>query len=153
MKTLLIILSFCITHLVASSELSWVDEQVQAIKPPRDGMHRSALSKIRDPFIFLKKNRGEEEKKESKKSPIEKDQKSGTKIVTSPTKDSFSGKFILNAIINQSAMINGVWYKLGSNVHGYIVRHISSHSVLLTKNSKSRLLTTKTLSKNIKFQK
>ena len=53
-----IILSLILTSLAATTnkELSWVDKQVEAIKPPRDGESLSNISRIKDPFIFLKKD-------------------------------------------------------------------------------------------------
>lgn len=159
MKTLLIILSLLLSSLLASTELSWVDEQVQAIKPARDGMHKREFSQIKDPFIFLKKNRGDEDE-EKKEMPnnkqitsIVKPHNIITKTITSSHTNSFKKGLTLEAVLNKSVMINGIWYKLRENVRGYTISDINRNSVLLTKNKKSLLLTTKTRNTKIKFQK
>ena len=53
MKKLTILLLLVLSTTLFSDELSWVDEQVEAIKPPRHGILRRDISKLRDPFIFL----------------------------------------------------------------------------------------------------
>lgn len=156
MKFSLIILCLLLDTLFASDELSWVDEQVQAIKPPRDGMHQYQFAKIKDPFIFLKKNRdSKDDKKRKRVSQPYKSSSSNiaTSSVTSSHANSYKKGLRLQAILNKSVMINGVWYKLHANVHGYTISNISRKSVLLTKNKKSFSLTTRTLNTNIKFQK
>ena len=60
MKNSILLLSMFMSAALLSDELSWVDEQVQAIKPARQGMQNHNLNIIKDPFIFLAKNRGED---------------------------------------------------------------------------------------------
>jgi len=160
MRTSIIVLTLFFSNLLASNELSWVDEQVQAIKPARHGINRHELSKITDPFIFLKKNRGEDDE-EKKTEPTQKQISNivNPQAMVTHTVASFHTKPIqkrgltLEAILNKSVMINGRWYKLHENVRGYIISDISTNSVLLTKNKKSLLLTTKTRNTKIKFQR
>ncbi|MDY0117227.1 MAG: hypothetical protein RBR59_06610 [Sulfurimonadaceae bacterium] len=42
---------------IQNNELSWVDEQVNAIKPARNGLKESAINVVKNPFIHLDKNK------------------------------------------------------------------------------------------------
>ena len=66
---ILIFTLFAVVSL-SSNELSWVDTQVEAIKPPRKGMSDSNIANIRSPFIFLN---GKSKKKYSRKGKNKKD--------------------------------------------------------------------------------
>ena len=145
MKTLIISLSLLVATYALADELSWVDEQVQAIKPERLGMKSRDLSLIKSPFIFLSKNRdGEDEKKTSQPQK----EKPKTKIVKTVSK-----VLTLGAIMNNSVMISGKWYKQGDSINGYKVNQITYDSVLLIKKKKKLLLSTKSIHKNLKFQR
>ena len=152
MKNILLILSlFGFTHSVAD-ELKWVDEQIQAIKPPRVGITKSKIDTIRDPFIILKKQLKEKPTKKaltSNKSTISKGNisKSTTNAISKQTTS-----FTLNAIINKSALINGKWYKLHSKLGKYTLSHIDASSVILSYKNKELLLTTHTKNKKLKFK-
>ena len=141
MKTLLITLSLLISANIVASELNWVDEQVEAIKPPRTGMKSKEISSIKDPFIFLKKNQEKSTSKSGKKSSP----KSVKKSVKTPI------SFKLTTVINQSAQINGKWYKEGEVLYGYKITEINPQSVLLTKHKKKLLLTTFSKNRNLNF--
>jgi len=154
MKTLLLALSIFLSISLSSDELSWVDEQVQAIKPPRAGMKLRNLSKLKDPFIFLLKNRGEEDKQKvvtqdsSSKNTLAKATKA------QPRKSNTVNKILsLGVIMNNTAMISGDWYKIGDLVNGYKVSEITNNSVLLRKNKKELLLSTKSINKQLNFKK
>ncbi|MEA1891469.1 MAG: hypothetical protein U9N33_02015 [Campylobacterota bacterium] len=132
---------------ISSDELSWVDTQVQAIKPPREGMSNSSVTSISSPFIFLDKKQ--------KKKLSDKVQSDRTIISTSP--DSIvSSKplkhLYLSAIINNSALINGQWYKLNDIVHSYKLSSLRRTSVVLTKGESKLVLSTDSINKNIKFK-
>jgi len=141
MKKVLIISTFFLTSSLFSNELAWVDEQVEAIKPARTGMSSRALSRINDPFIFLKK--ASKSKSTSKKSTTS----TASKKTIKKTKQVLT----VSLIMNNSAMINNKWYKRGDKVNGYEVTEVTLKSVLLTKNKKQLLLSTKSSSKNLKF--
>jgi len=146
MKTLIISLSLLVATHILADELSWVDEQVQAIKPARSGMSSRSLSHIKNPFIFLAKNGGgSSEKKATTTKAKPKDSSKTAKVA--------SKVLSLAAIMNNAAMISGSWYKIGDSINGYKVREITSDSVLLTKNKKKLLLSTKSTRKNLKFQR
>ena len=157
----LLLLSSMIEANTNTEDLSWVDEQVQAIKPARDGESNRNISRIKDPFIFLKKNslKKDEEKKVSVKSSSSLNA-SSTKSVTSST-DSLTkapviykkGTFKLNAIINSSALINGKWYKLGDIVNSYKIVSVDTKTVTLKNGSNKKVLSTATKNTKLKFKK
>jgi hypothetical protein len=142
MKQLSILLVLVLGTSLLSNELLWVNEQVEAIKPPRKGMDTKELSQIKDPFVFLKK----EEKKELAPSL-------GQNVVSVPTKQVKKSQqpLLLSVILNNSVMINNVWYKKGDKVREYTLTEINRNSVLLTSKKKKLLLSTKSSSKNLKF--
>jgi len=153
MKTFFITMAILLTINLSSNELTWVDEQVEAIKPPRIGMKSRELSILRDPFIFLKKNRTDETKSKNgaKRArtasvPNRATTSSGIKKATKRNK-----ALSVTMLINSSAMINGKWYKVGDKIKGYKVSKIDSSSVLLTKKSKKLLLSTNSKNKNLNF--
>jgi len=141
MKKLLIISTLFLGCSLYSNELKWVDEQIEAIKPPRTGMDTSILSNIKDPFLFLIK----EEKREP--SPTD-------SLVTIPIESVKKApqRLTLSLILNNSALINDTWYKKGDRVNGYQLAQITPKSVLLTKKNKQLLLSTKSSNKNINFK-
>lgn len=143
MKTFFITMVLLLTVNLSSNELSWVNEQVEAIKPPRIGMKSRELSILKDPFIFLNRNKTTSTKK-SKRS-------STSKKVVSSTVVKKKSSLSVTMLMNSSAMINGKWYKVGDKINGYNVSKIDSKSVLLTKKKKKLLLSTNSKNKNLNF--
>ncbi|MDD5399963.1 MAG: hypothetical protein PHQ93_02110 [Sulfurimonas sp.] len=156
MKTTLITLValFLSTTLLAVSELEWVDQQIEAIKPPRKGVE---ILNIEDPFIFLQKSRADKKEGAVAATPqiaapalkpvcvdsnTSKSDKSGTK------KDELS----LNTIINSSAMIDGNWYKISDKVSSYTIVDISKTTVTLKKGDKELILSTYSKTPTLKFK-
>lgn len=143
MKTLYAILILLGITQLSASELSWVDEQVEAIKPPRSGISSKEIRAVKDPFIFL-----------VKKDDVEgKPKKSASKKVSTAhyVKKSHTKRLVLNAILNKSAMINKKWYKEGDKVYGYKLAQVNTTSVVLKRQNKQLLLSTASKSKNLKF--
>jgi hypothetical protein len=142
MKTLYITFILLVAAQLSANELSWVDEQVEAIKPPRSGISNKDIAKIKDPFIYLIKN--------EKKS---KDKKNLKKAIIHPhyVKKRYTRRFTLDAILNKSAMIDGRWYKEGNKVHGYKLYKVKNKSIVLMQNNHKILLTTTSKNKNLKF--
>ena len=143
MKTLYIIPLIILTQLLWANELEWVDEQVKAIQPSREGM--KSIHSLLDPFIFLEKD--EESTKSSKAKPSTTGvtsiaPKEKTKIVKKQT-------FDLSIIINKSAKINNKWYKKGDILSGHKILTISPSSVILIKNKQQILLSTNSKNKNL----
>lgn len=152
MKTILImILGLFLSAALYADELGWVDEQIEAIKPPRKS---AKISSIGSPFIFLEKNKTK--KKDSKKPSFRTAGKmpsvTSKKVVcdTKPV-ESYKG-FVLSTIINSSAMINGAWYKKDDKIKSYTIIDISKTSVTLKQGDKTLTLSTNTKTQNLKFK-
>ncbi len=156
--TLTILLSlFLGNSLYATTELEWVDEQIEAIKPPRKGVNISALG---SPFVFLEKNKPEKEgaKKGSRTTgaPAKKaaTSKTASSAQTDETADGAPKKsaFVLSTIINSSAMIDGNWYKVSDKISNYTVTDITKTSVTLKQGNKELVLSTISTNPNLKFK-
>jgi hypothetical protein len=126
-----------------ANELAWVDEQVEAIKPPREGISNKDISKLKDPFIFLHAKKT----KKRARSPYRRYSKSSSKHRI----QTHSSKISLEAILNKSALINGKWYKESEKVYGYKLEKVNLQSVVLTRGKKQILLSTESKSNNLKF--
>jgi len=148
MKYLLLYLFISIINLEAN-ELSWVDEQVAAIKPKRIGVSKSDILSLKDPFIIYK--------------TVEKIDKNGRKSTVLIKKDlpelELSSKniepkvkLILQAIMNQSVLINGKWYKLNDKIGRYKVIDIKSSLVILVYKKERIVLSTDNQNTNLKFK-
>jgi hypothetical protein len=148
MKNILLSILIASIALQSSDDLSWVDEQVNAIKPPRSGEENQKISTIKDPFIFLKKNmpKGFKYVKKTTKKPYtstvakksyRKKSSTSTRIV-----NYIRGPLKLSAIINNSALINGKWYKLGDIINNYKISKIDNNSLTLKYKTKTKILTT-----------
>ena len=158
MKTLLITLSILFSITLFSDELSWVDDQVKAIKPARAGMSLSLLKAMHEPFIFLEKNRtpDKDTNKKKKGASISKQVQptsSSTNMKKTSTTTTLHRVLVLSLIMNNAAMISGEWYKIGDDIDGYKVSEINRNSVLLRKHKKKLLLSTKSTSQKLKFLK
>ncbi|MEO1937834.1 MAG: hypothetical protein ABGW85_04270 [Sulfurimonas sp.] len=129
-----------------NNELTWVDEQIEAIKPPRVGLSPKEINQLKDPFILLV------EKKEDKKTVAKKEKKHSRYNYTKKVHKR-SYHFSLEAIMNKSALINGKWYKEGTYIYGYKITNVDRNKVILTKGSKKITLSTISKKKNLKFNK
>lgn len=132
---------------LCASQLSWVDEQVEAIKPPRKGVE---ILKMKDPFIFLQKNKPETTKEA--KNPV-------TETIVAPKETSITDKekdknkiFVLSAIINTSALIDGIWYKKDDKIDDYTIIDITKTTATLKKQDKMVVISTSTKTPSIKFK-
>lgn len=116
-------------------ELAWVDEQVSAIIPARIGIPEGFINSLRDPMKL----------KKSVATSL-----SGSKLLAPPKLGSTSGvlappKVIeeplrLSAVMNQSVLINGKWYKTGDNVRNFTLAEVKPNSVLLTGKKDQKLM-------------
>jgi len=145
MKKMILISVSLLSLSICADELTWVDQQIEAIKPPRSGLKSSTLASIENPFIFLQKNKKEVKNKQKSKASTTKGIKN-----TIVAKKKFT--FTLGAVLNKSALISGKWYKLNDKVNGYKLSKIEPTSVVLTKNRKKMVLSTRSTSKNLKFK-
>ena len=147
MKNIILILSMFLTTQLLSNELDWVDQQIKAIKPPRTGMKNREINGLKNPFIYLRKN-----DKDKKGQVVASANKRSVSKTASKTRLKSSKVFTLGLVMNNKAMINGSWYKAGEKVNGYKVSEVKRGSVLLTKNKKKLLLSTKSTSKKLNFK-
>ena len=140
-----------------NNELEWVDAQIEAIKPPRSGASLRSIAILKNPFVFLKKKKSKAKESTRSSSPIPPavvghTSVSGTNtkgvvpvLHTTHTPKNYKRHGLqLRAIINNAALINNKWYKLGQYVRGYKITKISLHDVVLQNSSGSFKLTTRT---------
>ncbi len=137
MKLLLSLLLVISSKLIAN-ELEWVDEQIDAIKPPRNGINKSKINTIKSPFIYKAIK-----EKEKVASLVNKD----TNIITKKEIN-----LSLNAIMNESAFINEKWYKINDKIGKYTITSINRERVILIYKKKTLLLSIKTKNNSIKFK-
>ncbi len=133
MKYNTLYLSFLLvsTTLYASgaTDLTWVDAQIQAIKPPRVGIQPNYIDLLKDPIRLIP----------SSVIAIEgviQPQISSDNI----DRTSHFKPLMLEAIMNQNAYISGAWYRIDDKVQNSILTSIEEDHVVLTeKNKKIRL--------------
>ena len=138
---------------LSSNELSWVDTQVETIKPSRRGVSDATISSITSPFIFL--NDKKEKSDEKKSKPIEylRASKTTKSASNSTIYTTYSSKyFTLSAIMNKSALINGKWYNLNDRVSRYKLSHVNVTSIELTRGNRRIVLSTNNKKRNLKFK-
>lgn len=152
MKTFLILSFLIFTFQISADEVTWVNEQIEAIKPPRSGVSSAEINSLKDPFIFLGKNTSKGTSTSNKNLAT---RSTGSKAGSTAKRGSryrTSKAFKLDVIINSSALINSKWYKLNEKINGYTVSEISRNSVLLTNKGKKILLSTKSNILNLKLK-
>jgi hypothetical protein len=118
---------------VGDKELTWVDEQIQAILPARVGVSEGIVGSLLDPM------------KMKKIVPV-----ASSGNLLAPPKLGSTGilalpKIIeeplrLQALINKSALINGQWYKLNDPVRTFTLSEIKPNSVLLLGKKEQKIL-------------
>ena len=107
-----VFISFAIITTVAFSTAATreIDKMVAEIKEPRRGIALAELSSTPDPFVRIKKD------------------VNITKVFVPKEKEE---NVLLAGIINRKANINGVWYKEGDEVSGYILQYVGTKGVVL----------------------
>jgi len=146
-KNIIIILLITILNLNAN-ELAWVNKQIDAIKPPRKGLDIKVLSTLKDPFIFLHITK--------KKARVFTKKIFINKTISRHRHNKSLYKrtyFSLEAIMNQSALINNRWYKLGDKISGYTLSKINLKNIILSKHHKNLLLSIQSRNKNLEFKR
>ena len=116
-----------------TTDMSWVDQKIDEIKPQRKGMSNSRLASLKNPFIIIKKEVKDGDKKTTvaKTSKISKDDKN------SPLKKDMSKEpLTLQMVLNSSALINGNWLKENEKTRGYTLTQIQSGYVVLERKKK-----------------
>jgi len=138
---------------VNANELNWVNEQIEAIKPHKQGITNKIITNLENPFIFLKKKRIKTKTKNTKNSTTTKITKTYTKKLYTKIKIKKNTlKFVLEAIINNTALINKKWYKIGQKIDNYTIKEVNPNQVILLKGSKYITLSTNTQNTTLKFK-
>ncbi len=135
---------------LSANELGWVNKQIEAIKPAREGVQSSVISDLDDPFIFYKNSLSKKAHKQKVRYTLSKTNSSKSITYNSDTKLS---AFSLRAIMNKSALINGKWYKQSEKIGRYYIATINTTSVVLTRNGKKNLLYMSDKKNNLKFKR
>jgi len=153
MKTYIISLLLLTLNLY-STELKWVDEQIDAIKPLRVGLKQSDVDMLKDPIIFTNGKVTRSSQTKSKK--FVKRKKTYRSYSKTSSKSKIDYKTIrglkLEAIINNTALISGKWYKLNDKIKTYKISEINRTTVLLTRKGKNIMLSTSNKNRTIKFK-
>lgn len=116
-------------------ELTWVDEQIQAILPARIGVSDGLINALKDPMKM--------------KKPVPVALPGGSRLLA-PPKLGNNGLVLppkvvieplrLQALMNKSALINKKWYKVNDPVRDYILTEIKPNSVLLSGKKEQKLI-------------
>jgi hypothetical protein len=115
-------------------ELTWVDEQIQAILPARIGIPEGFINSLRDPM------------KMKKPIPVA---TIGSRLLAPPSLGSTGiiapPKIVeeplrLLAIMNKSVLISGKWYKVGDNIRNFSLLEVKSNSVVLADKKDQKLI-------------
>ncbi len=125
----------------AEDSLSWVDQQIAAIKPKRSGISDSKISEIKSPIRYRKIETEDAKKADGSKPAVV------NIMLPEPVKP-----LKVTAILNKSALIDGKWLKVNSSIRGYKIRRINSDNVLLQSRNKKLKLFIKEKNDNIKIQ-
>ncbi len=130
------IISLAVAMLLAS-EVDEIDKIVQKINSKREGtLPKKELKSVVSPMVKIVMENNETIKDSN-----------GT-IIKAKAKDD---NFVLAAILNNSAFINGNWYKVGDMVGKYKLIEIMDDSVLLKNGNKTKLILFKENNNKIKI--
>jgi len=146
MKTLLISSLVLMSTTIYASEVSmkWVDTQIKEIKPQRHGLDGSSLSKLKNPFIIVKPEVKDGDKKVSKTNG-----KKTLKVKAAIKVDMAKEPLTLQIVLNSSAFINAKWLKVNDKIRGYTLSKIQSNYVILERKNKQIKLFISQKNKNL----
>jgi len=114
-----------------------IDDIVNKIKKDRvSNINKKELLSVKSPLVKLVKI--------DKNSTKDSNKTESTIILR---KESFN----LDAIMNNSALINGKWYKKGEKIYSYVIEDIMDDSVYLKDGNKTKIIFFKPLNNKIKI--
>ena len=123
--------------ILLASEVDEIDKIVQKINSKRVGtLPKKELSSVISPMIKIVVEKNETVKDNNKS------------VIKTKVKDD---NFVLAAILNNSAFINGNWYKVGDMVGKYKLIEVMDDSVLLKNGKKTKLILFKENNNKIKI--
>ncbi|HHD81916.1 MAG TPA: hypothetical protein ENK82_09980 [Campylobacterales bacterium] len=139
MKNVVVVnLIFSLSLMAGSLSTLEITDMVNKIKEERVGISLSTLEGTANPFIL----------KVPKPKPVEEDHKNDT-----PVNKPVEVVYLLKAVLNKKAFIDGKWYKTGDTLGEYTVGKISTHSVVLKGSSGNRVLNLESKKKRIKLNR
>lgn len=143
-----ILLIFTLLHsFIQADELTWVDEQIAAIRPARVGLSDELIAHLSNPFNT------QEEKEKLKLATKESIQ---SKVVPKPKKKyhhrSKNSKLVLDGLLNSAALINGKWYTLGERVGLYKLSYVGNDYVILRNKYRKKTLSIQSAKKKLNFK-
>jgi len=145
--TLTLFLSSLLFASTENIDLLWIDQQIEAIQKPRTGVSYREISLLKDPFIFLRpKEKKNENKSQTPPAIVPKSVTNEAAQVITP-RVKHNSTFELKAIVNDRALINEKWYRIGDTIGSYKVIKIDFTTVILKNAHKKVVLTTYTKKK------
>jgi len=114
-------------------ELTWVDEQIQAILPARIGIPEGFINSLRDPMKMKKIT------VVPKAGNLLAPPRLGSIGIMTPPKI-IEEPLRLQAIINKSVLISGKWYKVSDSVRNFTLLEIKPNSALLADKKDQKLI-------------
>lgn len=132
LKTKLLALTLFSVLLQADTNMDWVDQKIDEIKPQRKGLPGSVLARLQSPFIYVK-----DETQKGTASAASKATSSGAKSKYPAKKNMSGAPLTLQVLLNNSAMINNKWYKESALIRGYKLTQIKSEFVVLERKNKT----------------
>lgn len=106
-------------------ELDWVDEQIKAILPARQGISDLSINRLIDPMKY-KTSQADQTTLKLLAPP-----KLGSSIGTSLLPKIVEEPLKLQALFNKSALINGKWYRINDPIRTFNLNEIKTASVVL----------------------
>lgn len=137
-----------IAQIQNDKEVLWVDEQVDAIIPPRSGVPEGFVNALSDPIKYKVPPKPVKPVFDIK---VDVNLSKKVKVALPPLPKIVEEPLRLQALMNTSALINGKWYRINDTVRTYTLAEVRQNSVLLTSKKGQPLILffTKTVNSNI----
>ncbi len=119
-----------IAQIQNDKQVLWVDEQIDAIIPPRSGVPEGFVNALSDPVKYKVPPKPVKSVLDVVLPKIKTSKETNAtlpalpKIIEEPLR--------LQALMNTSALINGKWYRINDTVRTYTLAEVRQNSVLLT---------------------
>ena len=138
MKTLLLLTFIllvpnCLFAEDASESHKLINQQIEEIKPSRQGVRSIDVQRTKSPFLMFKVT------------------KKGKKVVYTAKKRVKLAPLKLESVINKNVKINAKWYKEGDRVRQYTIIKVTSTYALLKSKKKEIKLFQNTQNEKIQF--
>lgn len=121
MKRLFLLFFFLSFFLNAEISVKQIEQMVSKIHQKREGIKLETLQKTKEPFVRLE----------------EVEDKVKTFVVPQTLE---AQDLVLNAVVNESAYINGGWVKTGDMIAGFEVKFVGKKDVVLQRDNEIKRL-------------